>query len=448
MAHEQQLGMLFFYWLITVMPLETHWLWGHVLFGTFTVIKVLGLLCLFIAVCRIVTKHLSLDRFYGGSSKWTLVFTTILAVAALHSLPQAAPGAWSHIVSIISLLITVPTLVTTRKRLNRTLLVAIGAAGVASLYLIRQQRYYVGGFRAGGMSGDPNYFASLVGLWIPLAVLWSFSKRPRWERIFCAGCLLLIFVAWTLAASRGGSLGLLAAFVYLIARSKKPIRNLLVVGALIASILLFMLSLPSSHLDRFTHPAAGDEFSEQARLISWKSGLRMVSVHPLAGVGLQNFQAVVLQYQDPRWLTPLNNYQPITYIAHNTYIELAAESGMPGALSWIALLAATFISLEQDRRRSVRAKSAHLANIALGLQGGLLCFAVSVIFLSDWWERMFWLLIFLSVSLHRIRIPSNLSAIKRPAATGRPSGALQPQCISLACGSDRILERGLWIRLG
>src|SRR5664280_1837240 len=35
--------MFLFYWLIAILPLEQHDLWGRVLFGNFTVIKLLGL---------------------------------------------------------------------------------------------------------------------------------------------------------------------------------------------------------------------------------------------------------------------------------------------------------------------------------------------------------------------------------------------------------------------
>ena len=399
--------MFLFYWLVAVMPLENHWLWGHVLFGTFTVIKVLGLFCLFIAGSRLAASRVSLLPFCSLTTRWILVFTIVLGFAAIQSLPQSMSQAWSHVLSIISLFITVLALVTSHIRLNRTLLIAIGAAGFASLYTIRQQQHQgalYGDFRAGGMSGDPNYYAMLVGLWGPLAFLWVFSRRPLWERLFCCGCLLAILAGYTVAASRGGFIGLAAASLYLIFRSTHRARNFLMVGMLSGPVVLALFFVPSSPLYRFTHPTGGDQFSSQARLISWKCGIRMVEAHPLTGVGLHNFQAVVLQYQDPSWLTEMNNYQPVTYIAHNTYIELASEAGLPGLLFFLVVLGTTFRSLEYDRRRAQVARHTHVANIALGLQAGLVCFAVGIFFLSDWWERMFWLSIFLAICLHRLRI--------------------------------------------
>lgn len=391
--------MFFFYLLIAVMPLEEHWLWGHVLFGTFTVVKAFGALCLLIALYRLVTSHCSVEKFYTGSARWFLVFILMLALSAIHSLPRAILGAWSYIFSEVSLFIIVLALVNSRARLNRTLLLAIGAGGLASLYTIRLQRYYGEGYRGGGLSLDSNYYAMLVGLWIPIAFLWAFSSRPRWERLFCGASLVAMLAGSGIAASRGGFLGLALAFLYLIFRSKHRVRNLLIASAVIFPLLLFALS---DVLRRFTHPDGSDQFGEQARIVAWKAGFRMIEAHPLAGVGLQNFEAVVVQYEDPAWLTEMNNYRPIVNVAHNTYIELGAEAGLPGLLSFLLLLLMTFRSLERDRRQAQRAKRTQLATIALGLQAGLLAFAVSATFLSAWWEKTFWLLIFLPICLHRM----------------------------------------------
>lgn len=384
--------MYLLYWLISIMPLETHWLWGHVLFGTFTLIKALGLLCLVVACCRFVTSRHPLTIFYSGSGGWFLAFISILCLAAIHSLPQSSSQAWSQIFSILSLFIIVVVLVNTRRKLNNTLLVGIGAAGLASIYTIRLQRYYGAGYRGGGLSLDSNYYAMLVGLWMPLAFVWSLSRRPRRERLFCGCCFLVMLAGSGIAASRGGFLGLAAAFLYVIFRSQYRVRNFMLACAF--GVPLLALAQPSL-LQRFLRPDTGDRFGEQARLIAWKSGLRMVETHPLMGVGLGNFENVILQYEDPAWLTAMKNYLPIVNLAHNTYIELAAEAGLPGLLSFVLLLLMTFRRLEEDRRRAERARSAHSAAVALGLQAGLLSFAVSAAFLTAWWEKMVWLLIFL-----------------------------------------------------
>ena len=419
--------MFFFYLLVGVMPLEEHWLWGRILFRTFTVVKALGLLCLLIALYQLVTSHISLRRFYSGTSRWFLAFMFVLVLAAIHSLPQSMSEAWSHIFSAIALFITVLALVTSRARLNRTLLVAIGAAGLASLYTIRLQRYYGAGYRGGGLSLDSNYYAMLVGLWIPFAFLWAFSRRPRWERLFCGVCLLAMLTGSGIAASRGGFLGLAAAFLYLILRSRHRVRNLLIAGAVTAPLLVFALS---ALLQRFIHPDSGDQFGQQARIIAWKAGLRMIEAHPLGGVGLHNFEKVILQYEDPAWFTELNNYQPIVNLAHNTYIELASETGLPGLLSFVILLLTSFRNLEHDRRRAQRAKRIHLANIALGLQAGLVFFAASAFFLTAWWEKMFWLLISLAMCLRQLnrggpcRDIKNEARVAESVLVGAPDAAV------------------------
>jgi O-antigen ligase len=420
--------MIFFYWLVAIMPLEEHWLWGHVLWGSFTVTKALGLLCLIIAVCRIGAGDVSLRRFCDRKVRWFSIFIVILGLSTIKSLPQSLSGAYSHVLSVISLFITVSAMVRSRIQLTRTLLTAIGAAGFASLYTIRQQQHYgagISGFRAGGMSNDSNYYALLVGLWIPLAFLWAFSRRPMWERIFCFVSMGAMLLGSTVAASRGGLIALFASFLYLIARSRRPIRSLLVATALMIPLLVF---LPSSLLQRFTHPSDSDRFGQEARLIAWRSGARMIQAHPITGVGLHNFEAVILQYEDPAWSTRLTDYRPIVTLAHNTYIELASEAGLPAVIVFLALILTTLRRLEHIRRRAQTAGRDHLAIIALGLQAGLLSFAVSAFFLTAWWQKMSWLLISLALCLDvpRGRVVALGTLQSKKSGTARQSDELRP----------------------
>ena len=193
-------------------------------------------------------------------------------------------------------------------------------------------------------------------------------------------------------------IGVILGFLFLIWNSRNRVRNLVLVAALAVPLALFS---GSSVLQRFTNPAYGDKLAEQARVITWKAGLRMIAAHPLVGVGLHNFKPTVTRYE---------NGEGIESLAHNTYIEVTAELGIPGGILFVGTLLAPFWTLERNRRRALAAGRTHPANVALGLEAGLLSFAVSAFFVSGWWEKMLWLMIFLTTRLHlvlgrRSRIP-------------------------------------------
>ena len=380
--------MIFFYWLVAVMTLDQHWLWGLELFGQFTIIKLLGILCLLIALFKLATGNASPSRFYDNApTLWLIALLTFLGGGATHSLPGVASSAYQHLFSILALWVTVVILVDSGARLRWTLLAAVGSAAFASLYAVRQQFAYgdgTAGFRAAGIFSDSNQYALVVGLWIPIAFLWTVSKRPLRERLFCLGCLFVSLLGVFVAASRGGFVGLIAGFVYLVARSGRPARNLLFVGALMIPLLFWSSS----------SPADGDLQAQHARLVVWKAGLRMVEKFPLVGVGMHNFKSQVRQYEE--------GDEQVESLAHNSYLEIAAESGIPALLALLGLLGATFGGLERVRKQSKRRNLAHLSNTALGLQAGLISYIFSSFFMSAWFEKMVWLLVFLSIAFYRI----------------------------------------------
>ena len=72
--------------------------------------------------------------------------------------------------------------------------------------------------------------------------------------------------------------------------------------------------------------------SMRFRLIYWENTLKMIEDHPLTGIGVQNFRAQYPNYHEAqREDNELNLFKAPRY-AHNDFIQLAAELGIPGFL--------------------------------------------------------------------------------------------------------------------
>lgn len=385
--------MLLFYLMILIMPMEESDFWGQSLFGTFTVVKLVGLSCLIVTGCMILANGKTPRFLYSPQAKWYVALCLVQCANFFlqGGAVQSANVAYSHVLSILCLFVIVPTMINNIERLNRSMLVAIAAIGYVSLHAVRQHQLYGGGgFRSSGMFSDSNQYALIANLLIPLAYLWVIAKRPSWERLFVAGCLGVILLGTTFAASRGGLMGSALGLGYLALRSKNAGRNLAIIAATLAPLLLLS---PTSPLHRARNPSYGDVQAEQARIITWKAGLRMFQTHPLVGVGIHNFKPLVQSYEEAG--------EEVVKLAHNTYIELAAETGLPGIVSYIGILFASIYSMEVSRRRALRVRDSHLAMLALGTQTGLISFAVSAFFVTAWWEKIGWLMIFSSMVIHR-----------------------------------------------
>jgi O-antigen ligase len=111
------------------------------------------------------------------------------------------------------------------------------------------------------------------------------------------------------------------------------------------------------------------------------------------------------------------------HVAHNTYVELAAELGFPGVLLFLAVLGATFHSAERVRRTAAAAGAAIFVQVAHGVEAGLLGYVVSAFFVSVAWQKFLWLLIFLSISLHQIATAQlRQPTVSQKPAANRPAG--------------------------
>jgi len=383
--------MILFYLLIWGMPLSQHHVWAR-FFGELTVIKYLGTACLLYSLIHVAARGEIPAFFRTKSACW---FALLYLVATISYWSKGASQGWemspfmSYTAFLLLFIITL-AVVDSLERLRGTLLIAIGSVAFASLYVLREyQKYhtiYID-FRPGWVVGDSNYFAASALLCLPLAFYLAREDRFLIVRWFCFGCLIVTLAAMILAASRGGFVGLLAAFIVVVWRSSQRFRNLAIVAGLLLPLLMLA---PASPLQRFLHPSHGDEEAVHNRTIVWKAAWRMVELHPWAGVGLGNFKANVVAYEDQGEIAE--------NIAHNAYLEIAAELGLPALLIFLSLLISVFITLEKVYRLTGSGSSL-LKMSCLGIQAGLVGFAVSNCFVSGQYQKLFWLMLFLSMSM-------------------------------------------------
>jgi hypothetical protein len=94
-------------------------------------------------------------------------------------------------------------------------------------------------------------------------------------------------------------------------------------------------------------------------------------------------------------------------VGHNAYVETAAEVGIPGLLVFLGILYSSYRTLGKVSRRPQGSRPRFLRQAALGLQAGLLGCAVALFFVSGQYQKLLWLMVFLSVCCN------DLSACRR-----------------------------------
>lgn len=191
---------------------------------------------------------------------------------------------------------------------------------------------------------NPNLLAGYLAMTAPLTLgallmLGRELPEPR-RRVYTALLTVAVWLqlsALALTASRLGMLAFLGAggvFMGVAGSwkllSRDFIVRLMVVGALLLGV--FWLSTPATQ--RLTPQAATQDVHSGAfRIETWKGTLRAALANPILGVGTGAFE-----WQYPR-------YAAVGYTrsAHNTYLEMAAESGLTAlllllvaAIGWLA----------------------------------------------------------------------------------------------------------------
>ena len=176
-----------------------------------------------------------------------------------------------------------------------------------------------------GIYGDQNNFAMLFVVAIPFFFyLGWYYKRFLWRWV----SWLIIPFSWHaifLTASRGGLVG--AAFVSLMAafRSPKKIIGILLIPAFLVAYIWQGGSVLKERAK--TIQTYEKESSARTRLEAWDAGLHMLMAHPFTGVGIASFGQAFPYFSEK---TPR--------LAHNTFVQIAAESGIFAGLSYILFM--------------------------------------------------------------------------------------------------------------
>ena len=386
--------MIFFYLLVSVLPMVRHPLWSDFV-GDLTIIKYLGLICLVYAVFRLPFRETPVRLFGTPQTRW-FVAIALLGMTSFLAMGPDVPLELSPFMNYLSFLmfmfITL-VVVDSENTLRWTMVTAAASIAYASAHTLREWQKYGGmasGHRPGWITGDPNYFSVSAVLMLPIVFYMIRPGQPRWERWFCGITLGMTLFATTLASSRGGMLAMVGILLLISLRSPRRTRMLVIGAALLVPLLVIA---PSSPLQRILSPTNSDYEATDNRTRIWEGGMAMIRHHPITGIGVGNFKPFVGRFVDVT--------ADETTLAHNSYIQVAAELGVPGFLLYVAMFIATFRSLARTRR-FVPQRDDLIHRTSLGIEAGLVAFLIAVFFISAEYQKFFWLLIFLSAALEPI----------------------------------------------
>jgi O-antigen ligase len=385
-------------------PMPNHPLFEAQVAG-FTVVKWIGIVCCVFALLQMVKSSRVPGFLSSIESKGFLLLFCIAALssATLSKTNDITFRPMSSYVSFFLLFFVSIALVNSFERLHTTLLAAIAGEALTALYVIREFQASGGtNLRPGYIAGDSNYFATGAILVIPFAMYFAWRGTSRKERWFCAISLLFILVAFTLASSRGGLVGLCVVMAYLVLRSGKSRKAAIIVASTLLPLLLFS---PASPLSRMLHPDYADKLAEHIRWDFWKAGLNMIQNHPMTGIGLGNFTAYSKMF--------IEGAGKRQGIACNTMLELTAEMGFPGVVAYCLIICGALGSAERLRAQGRKFKDMSVLYTGEAMQAGLLGFIAAAMFVSAEYQKPFWVIVAIAAAVPTlIKQQSRKSAVR------------------------------------
>ncbi len=291
-----------------------------------------------------------------------------------------------------------------------------------------------GKWRVFSTFGNPSFLAAFLAGALPLSVHRYLKNKDLGSVLLLtlpALCLILTF-----ARASWISLGLVLVLWAVISK-KISFKHLFTVAL---TIVLLVTAISAARPDFRKHLLNMDSWKGRAFL--WMVGTAVIRDHALTGIGLNQFRTSHLQYQHdmlrahPELIDRFKPFAPVEEFCHNDFIQIIAETGLPGLLFLCYALFALFTAL--------RKHAAHPLTIEFAALLGILGLCVNALFFFPFYlpPTLFLCTILLVLSekkdvhAHAVRVPDTARYI----TTGI--------CILIAVGSLTTLISDLYLKRG
>jgi putative inorganic carbon (hco3(-)) transporter len=247
---------------------------------------------------------------------------------------------------------------------------------------------------------DPNFYAQILIMVLPLAIYRFFHSKTNFIKGVALICAALIAMAIIFTYSRSAFIMMAGVMVLIIIQQKLNLFK--VVGI---SIILFTLALPilpPGFLDRIATLGGGDdrastgqqEMSFAGRFSQAIVALNMFLDRPIFGVGYANYERLYQDYSRQVGLDQRTEHRQ----AHSIYLEVISEMGIIGMLIFGAKYYLIFKSMYNAREKFKLMNRSDLSQWVWGLQFGLTAYLMTSIFLHDGYVRYLYLSIAMALS--------------------------------------------------
>ncbi len=251
---------------------------------------------------------------------------------------------------------------------------------------------------------DANDFATFVATAIPLALYLMHRARANYQRLLGVAALAVLTIGFVRSGSRGGFLAMVAVVIFV----NVGYRAIALRWRVMATVLVAAVVIGTAN-DRYwqqmstiTSDSDYNLSEETGRMQIWRRGIGYMLQFPVFGVGPNNFNAA------EGTLAPFAERQQLGRgvkwnAAHNSYVQVGAELGIPGLLMFAGMIATAFVALRRSSRRAGTARTWRAGpELSQAVAASLIGFAVGAFFLSLAYSELLFTLLALAVGLQKV----------------------------------------------
>lgn len=268
-----------------------------------------------------------------------------------------------------------------------------------------------------GIREDRNAFAIYINIAIICAYALLRMTPTRGHRLLLTMSLPVLLFGLALTFSRAGFVVLFCVLLLIAYRTARE-RRLGVAIALTIMVGIIGPLLPSAVWDRVGSILPSVQYRADTfgtRVDVWELGFKIIQDHPVRGVGTGNFQAASARYAR-------GDVTIAGLAAHNSYISVAAETGLVGFALFLGLHLLALNATRKTLASPAGQSDPMLQALALATQYAILVIMLSAIAISCESIKHLWILFGLSLSLSRLAAHTG----DAPAANLSPAVAPAP----------------------
>jgi putative inorganic carbon (hco3(-)) transporter len=264
--------------------------------------------------------------------------------------------------------------------------------------------------RITGGAGDPNEFAVMIAFALPLFAFMIYKIKSPLKRFLLSLFFFLCIIAVINTYSRTGAVIMLTTLLLIALQYfcfLRPKKIGFVLLALTIVIICAVFVIPDSYWNRQkTMTARETDFSVGRRFSYLVVAYENFKKNPILGTGPGTFRDL---YGASRWtLKYAREDESPKRVAHNTYVEVLAGSGLTGLSFFILIIGAAIRNYYYAWKQVRQSKDPELEHLILACIISFWVILIAFLFLTLYNHKYFWL------SLAISQVCLRISKQKRP----------------------------------